>query len=345
MYYRCILVFLSLLWFFSCKKEKVTGLADPVRPVLVAKAEALGTIDKTYTGVVEAEEFSVLAFKIPGTLTEVNVEEGEIVPRGTVIARIDPEDYELQYQTALANFQTAKSIYERTARLQAQDATALQNLEIARADYIQATSAIDIAKSTLGYTRLTAPFRGLIEKKYVENYQQVLIGEAIVKLVNPDKIEVRFVLPENSIHLLEAPKTIYVQFDTHAGEWFEAEIKEFVYSSDGSGIPVTLRITDAAFEPFRNEIYPGFSCKVLFKIENTVADRFIVPASALVREQGKDYLWMVDSAQMRVFRHPVVALRFENQALIREGLNRNDIIVIAGVDDLQEGQKVSLRKE
>ena len=78
-----------------------------------------------------------------------------------MIARIDPYDYQRQYQTALANYKTTESIYERNQRLYAANAVAKQNLEIAQTDYIQATSALNMARRTLDYTVLTAPFDGL----------------------------------------------------------------------------------------------------------------------------------------------------------------------------------------
>lgn len=336
-----ILVLLYLL--VACTKEKSNESFSSPRPVKVVKVGSLSTIDRTYTGTVEAEEFSILAFKVAGTLTSLQVEEGQIIPKNDLIARIDPIDYQLNYQTAASNYETAKSIYERTARLLQQNATAVQNLEIAQADYIRATSALNIAKRTLGYTRLLAPFKGLIEKKYVENFQEVQIGEPIVRLVNPDKLNIRFILPETAISLMQIPKTIYVQFDTYPEHWFRAEIKEYIYSSDGSGIPVTLRINDPDFDPFRKEVYPGFSAKVLLKIENTISDNFIIPASALLFENNRYYIWLVNPEQMTVQRHPVKVLFFEDKALIKKGLYQNDIIVTAGVSDLKDGQKVSIQ--
>lgn len=338
---RIFLILFLLLT--ACSQKQLTEQAPSPRPVKVVKVESLGTIDKFYTGTVEAREFSMLAFKVSGTLTALNVSEGQLIPRGYIIARINPDDYRWNYETAEANYQTAKSIYERTRRLQEQDATAVQNLEIAEADFIQAGAALNIARSSLGYTVLKAPFNGLIEKKYAENYQEVAAGEAIVRLVNPDSLEVRFVLPETSIEIMNSPKKIYVQFDTYPERWFQAEIKEFVYSSDGSGIPVTLKITDPDFAPARLEIFPGFSCKVMMKIENTIADRFIIPASALMKEGKKYYVWIVNADRKTVRRQQVKILRFEDQALVKEGLNSHDLIVTAGVDDLKEGQSVNLQ--
>lgn len=339
-YIYYILIFTFLL--AACQQQETKQESVTPRPVRVVQVKALGTINKSYTGIVEAEEFSILAFKISGPLIAMNAVEGQKVHKGFVIARIDPLDYRLKYEAAEAYYNTAKAIYERNKRLLAQNATAVQNVEIAQADFIQAGAAVNIAKSTLGYTDLKAPFSGLIEKKYVENFQKVTVGEPIVKLVNPEKINIRFVLPETSIGLMSVPKTIYVKFDTYPGKLFKADVKEYIYSSDGSGIPITLRINDPDFDAFRNEVYPGFSCKVYFEIENTVSDNFIIPASALFQENDQEYLWVVNPANYTVQRRQVRIVKFDDKALIKEGLNSDDIIVTAGVTALKEGQQVSI---
>ena len=171
------LVFISILSFcLACQGKKKATLSELPRPVRVIKVEALGTFNHQYTGTVTARNFSILAFRLPGTLTEVNVNTGQKIKKGTVIARIDPYDYQRQYQTALANYKTTESIYERNQRLYAANAVAKQNLEIAQTDYIQATSALNMARRTLDYTVLTAPFDGFIEQRFVENHEEILPG-------------------------------------------------------------------------------------------------------------------------------------------------------------------------
>lgn len=344
MYLNRILCIVTIPLLFSCQGNKQTDSPYPPRPVKIVQVEALGTINKLYTGIVQAEEFSILAFKVSGPLIALNVQEGQKVSKGALIARIDPLDYELQYETTQAAYNTAKAIYERNKRLYAQNAVAAQNLEIAEADYVKATSAINIAKRTLDYTRLTAPFSGIIEKKYVENFQKIQVGESIVKLVNPEEIEIYFILPETSIGLIEVPKTIFVEFDTQKGKLFAADIKEYIYASDGSGIPITLKITDEEFAPFRKNVLPGFSCKVFFKLANTVSDNFIIPASALFNEDGKEYVWIVDPQARTAKRQEVKTLKFSDYALVKEGLNSDDYIITAGVLSVHDGQKVRLLK-
>ena len=87
------LVFISILSFcLACQGKKKATLSDLPRPVRVIKVEALGTFNHQYTGTVTARNFSILAFRLPGTLTEVNVNTGQKIKKGTVIARIDPYD-------------------------------------------------------------------------------------------------------------------------------------------------------------------------------------------------------------------------------------------------------------
>lgn len=333
---------LFILFLSACQPQKENEVPTTPRPVRVTQVKALGTIDRQYTGVVEATEFSILAFKVSGTLTELNVEEGQKVKQGYLIARINPYDYQQQYNTASSNYNAAKSIYERNDRLLKANATATQNVEIAQADYIRAGSAVDIARSTLDYTRLLAPFDGIIVKKYVANHEEVMVGQSIVELVNPDHIEISFVLPETNIELLKAPKTIYVEFDSQKGKLFTSDIKEYIYSSNGFGIPITLKITDKEFLAYRDNVFPGFSCKITFRIQNTVSDHFIIPASALFREGEQEFVWIVDPRTSRVKKQAVTTIRFDQAALVKTGLHSDNIIVTAGVQALKDNQAVTI---
>ena len=92
-----------------------------------------------------------------------------------------------------------------------------------------------MARRTLDYTVLTAPFDGFIEQRFVENHEEILTGQSIVRLIDPKDIEVNFMLPETSIQLLDIPKKIYVEFDSQKGKLFTTEVKEYIYSSNGSG--------------------------------------------------------------------------------------------------------------
>lgn len=332
----------------SCSSKK-GGYQEIARPVRIVKVETLGTMQKMYTGIVEAEEYSKLAFKVSGPLVEMNVDAGQKVKKGTVIAAVDPLDYNLQFEANKAAYITAKSQMERNKKLLSMQAISKQDYEIAEANYVKAQSAYETAQNTLYDTKLRAPFDGFVEEKYVENYQKVQPGESIIKLVNPNKLEVSFILPETNVRLTREKMQVAVEFDTYKGKWFQARVKEFVDASpDGSGIPVRLAITDSSFNRDRFNIYPGFSCKVMLSIDNTTGEGYSVPLSALFKDlkTNETSVWLYNASDATVRRQKVVTEQLfgTDNVQITSGLKADDIIVVAGVNYITDGQKVAVVK-
>ena len=331
---------------FSCEGKK--GHYQEIdRPVRIAKVETLGAMQRMYSGVVGAEEYGKLAFNVSGPLVEMNVDAGQQVKKGTVIAAVDPLDYRLRYEANKSAFITAKSQMERNRKLLSMQAISRQDYEIAEANFVKAKSAYETSESTLSDTKLRAPFDGFVEQKYVENYQKVQPGEAIVKLVNPDKLEVGFIFPETNVRLTREAMQVAVEFDTYRGKWFEAKVKEFVDASPGgSGIPVRLAITDTAFRRDVYPVYPGFSCKVKLSIGNPTGDGYSVPLSAVFKDlkTNETSVWLYDDAKGIVHRRAVVAEQLfgSDQVQITSGLKAGDVIVVAGANYITQGQKVSV---
>ncbi len=322
-----------------------------VRPVKVAEVRSLAYYEKEFAGRVVAREFTNLAFPLGGQIVRIGVAEGSNVVRGQEIARLDPADMNLQLEAERANYQTKQSIMERNERLLSRDAISLQEVEISRAELQAAKSAYEYALSQLSNTVLVAPFAGSVERRYVEQYQQVSAGEPIVKLINPDELEVTFVLPENDSDVVYASERFFVTFDNHPDLDFEAALKESVNASvNGAGVPVTLAITDARFSPLRYNVKAGFACRVKVVIDNAedVRSYVTIPLTALFSPEEDDstatYVWVFDSASATVHRRRVTTdgLTNTSSAIIRNGLSEGELVVTAGVFQLVEGQKVSL---
>lgn len=342
---KLMIVGLSTILGISCCSKKENTHQNIIRPVRILKVESLGSVEKMFTGIVEAEQYSKLAFKLSGPLIEMNVNVGQKVKKGTVIAVVDPLDYKLQNEANKAAYITAASQLERNKKLLAMQAISKQEYEIAEATRIKAKSAYETSVNMLDNTKLRAPFDGFVEIKYVENYQKVQTGESVIKLVNPDKLEVGFVLPETSVELTRMDVKVAVEFDTYKGIWFDAKVKEFVDASpDGGGIPVKLTIDDRRFDRDKHNIYPGFSCKVALKIDDPVADSYIVPLSAVFKDlkTSEMSVWLYETQTGRVKRQRVVAdqLFGNDQIRVSDGLKSDDMIVVAGVNYITDGQEV-----
>lgn len=343
-----LLYFIALLYFLlACSRNEGKSYQDIVRPVRVRTVALPGALDKVYTGIVAAEEFSDLAFKVGGPLVEMNIDAGETVKKGTLLAAIDPTDYQLQNDGNKAAYITARSRLERDRRLLEMQAISQQEFEMSEAGYIQSRSAYRASEKALSDTRLYAPFDGFIEQKYVENYQKVQPGERIVRLVNPDKLTVWFVLPETSVGLTREQMQVTVEFDIYRGLRFQARVQEFVDASPGGGgIPVRLILDDPLFDKTKYPVYPGFSVRVNLRTDNRIADHYVVPLSAVfmdpLTERTAVWRYHPENSTVTALSVTIGSLFGSDKVLITEGLQDGDVIVVDGMNFITEGQKVDV---
>lgn len=346
------LLFLSSVVVFqlvSCMTETPVQVFE--RPVKVYKTDFMNSFTTSYTGMLKSDEISNLAFKMGGQLVKLAVVEGQKVSKGTFIAEIDPSDQFLQEQSAKANYVNSKSQLERFEKLVSKGAISQQQYESAQANYVRDKSAYENAKNMLSETKIYAPFSGIIEKRFVENYQRVQATEPVVRLINPANLEITFTLPENNIFYMSAPdKEFYVEFEAYPGKKFNARVTKFVDSSvDGSGVPVTVVIDDSSFNPEKYIVRPGFSCTVFLKLGNTTdTGTTSVPISAIYSSlaTGKDSVWVYNPANSTVNIKGITigGMYGKDLVIVKDGIQPGEEVVTAGIYQLVDGQKVKLLK-
>lgn len=320
--------------------------AQAVRPVKVTTAADAAFVDKDFAGLATPDDVVNLAFKLAGQVLDVPVSNGESVKKGQLLAELDPRDVELQVSANRSAFQQASSQLSRIRRLLEHEAVSRQEYEAAQTQYAQAKSTYENSLDMLTDTKLRAPFAGVIEQKYVDNFERVQAGQAIIRLVNPITTTVKFTLPENGLDLLSLPTTRFtVEFDNYRGVEFAAELKDYAKtSSDASGFPVSLRLTGV--DTGRYKISPGMSCTITMQVADADPGAVSLPLTAIYAPaDGGRYVWIVD-ADDRVHRRPVALGQpfGRDRVLIDSGVAPGDRVVTAGVYRLQEGEQVRILK-
>ena len=221
----------------SCGQKKGEDI-PLVRPVKTATVSSQSVILKDFSGMVEAVEYVKLAFRVSGQIIDLPVVEGQRVRKGQLIAAIDPRDISLQYAADKAAYETAAAQVERNKRLLGRQAISLQEYEISVANYQKAKSAYELSTNNMRDTKLLAPFDGSIEKRLVENYQRVNSGEGIVRLVNTQKLRIKFTDPMITC-------TCFVPKTPHS-RWSSIRTKAIYSMPDWKSI-LTYRPTARAF--------------------------------------------------------------------------------------------------
>lgn len=326
----------------GCARRRT--VPEEVRPVKVTTASGADFIDKDFAGMATPDDAVNLAFKLPGQVLDVPVSQGEGVRKGALLAELDPRDIQLQVSADRSAFEETRSQLQRMERLLAHEAVSRQEVEIARTRYAQAKSAYENSSDLLQQTRLLAPFAGVIEDKFVDNFERVQAGQAIIRLVDPETTTVKFTLPENGLEALTDPGTSFeVVFDNYRGVRFAARLKDYARtSSDASGFPVSLTVENPDSSRYR--ISPGMSCTITMRSEDPLPGAVSLPVSAIYAPaEGGTYVWAV-TPQDRVERHAVTLgeLYGRDRVVVDSGVRPGERIVTAGVYQLREGQQVRI---
>lgn len=350
------------LLLISCgKKEPEKAEAKAVRPIkLMTVGSALSGQTRKLPGTVRATDRVDLAFQVAGPLIELPVKEGQRVKKGDLLARIDPQDYETNLRNAQGSIAKAKAAvdyavaeYKRYVNVKATDAGAVSdsivNLKytaqnVARADLQSAEAALAAAQDQLDYTRLRAPFSGVIARKYVDNYQEVTVKQPILSLQNVTDIEVLVDVPESMVAPIRTTKPrVYADFASDPSRSFELKIKEAAQLADT--LTQTYQVVLVMPAPTGIRILPGMTATVSIDFASIPGDEnsIVVPAIAVwADDAGHPMVWVVDTKTMAVHRREIKTgdLTGVDSIKVTEGLNPEEVIAISGVSKLQEGQVV-----
>lgn len=338
------LLFLFLSVAVGCTSHRTA--APVVRPVKVTTASQTAFIERDFAGMATPDDAVTLAFKVAGQVLDLPVPTGNYVTKGTLLAELNPRDIELQVAADRSAFEQARSQFARMQRLLEHQAVSQQEFEGARTRYTQAQSVYENSLDMLKDTKLRAPFASVVERKYVDTYERVQAGQAIIRVVNPRSTTVQFTLSEQGLRWLTSDSTHFsVTFDNYRGVVFDAVLKEYVKtSSDASGFPVSLRLTDV--DTVRYRIAPGMSCIVSMQVADSVPDAVSLPVTAIYAPaEGGDYVWVVGADNRVALRAVELGELFgQDRVTVLRGVESGDRVVTAGVYRLHEGDEVRIQK-
>lgn len=339
---RILLSLILLLLAVGCGRR--TPAPRLIRPVKVTTASAAGFLEKDFAGMATPDDAVTLAFKLSGQVLRVAVSKGEQVARGALLAELDPRDVELQVAATRSAYEEARSAQQRMQRLLAHEAVSQQEAEAAATRYAQARSTYDNTLDLLGETRLRAPFAGVIERTYVDNFERVQAGQSIVRLVYPVTTTVQFTLPESGLAVLRDSTTSFtVRFDNYRGVTIPARLKDYAKtSSDASGFPVSLRLENP--DTARWRISPGMSCTITMRRADPDPEAVSLPVSAIYAPaEGGTWVWVVGAGDHVTRREVTLGeLYGRDRVVIDRGVRPGERVVTAGVYQLREGDEVRI---
>lgn len=356
------LSFVTLLTLLSACQPVQPTAEEVVRPI---KALTIGDADiltgKNFPGVAKATQEVALSFRVSGVLAKMPVKIGQKVHLGDELAHLDHRDFEVEVANAKANLASAKAQLtnaqvenERVIRVQKTNPDVVSKSTIdlrlatykqAQAVYASAQALLDAAKDKLSYSTLKAPFDGIVVRRYIENFQDVIPNTPVFRLVDISKIEMDVHVPENLISNLPYVRNIRVVFESFPEVAIPAKIKEV--SNEASIATRAYQVRLIMTPPTGIKVLPGMTGRAYGEVirSNSKKNNIVIPITAVFSsaDSTSTFVWKYNPELNIVNKHEVEKGVLTDQGLmINKGLNYGDIIATAGVQILTEGQKVTL---
>ena len=329
----------------GCGRKEFVERAPVVRAVKVVTAGDESAIqNRTFPGRVQASDQVDLSFRVDGPLIELPVLEGDFVKRGQSVARIDPRDYRIRLDAAVAEVERTDADFRRYSALYEKDAVSKAQLDQALAARDVARALAADAEAALGDTSLRAPFSGQIAETFVENFQDVKAKEPILSLVNVNQVEIVVDVPENlvaRIRAVQLDSRFAARFDAAPGREFETRVSEVATQADPR--TQSFRVTFTLPQPEGVNVLPGMTATVLRNPPPGERVEIVVPAIAIFADEaGSPNVWVVDRTTGTVERRSVRTgdLSGTDSIVVLEGLVPGEDIAVSAVSQLRDGMTV-----
>jgi membrane fusion protein, multidrug efflux system len=290
----------------------------------------------TVAGVVEPVRSIGVNSQLAGAVNTVLVEEGDLVRRGTVLARMDARELAAQLAAAEAQYEVTRAAYERADQLRERRVITLPEYERERTAFAAAQAQRDQLRTRVGFATVTAPLAGVITEKRVESGDVVGNQARLFTIADVTELVVRVGVSELDVVELRQGDAAVITLDAFPNQQLRGRIRRIFPSGD----PTTRLVpTEVVFDAQSARVArPGFLARVTFDLA-TSENVLLLPVSAVLGAQGAQAVFVVENGTAA--RRPVTTgLTSQGRIEIISGLAEGEPVVTMGNNDLRDGMSV-----
>ena len=313
------------------------GPNRPLPAVEVARVER-GAVGRTVTvtgAVVPLRQVGVNA-QLSGVLTQVNVEEGDRVSQGQVLARIDDRELAAQVRASEAQVALAQSTFDRSEALREAQVVTDAEYERDRANLAAARAQLDQLQTRLGFTAIAAPISGVITERRLLAGDVVGPQTRLFTIADLATLIVRLPISELDVGGMREGETVELRMDALPTQTFTGRIRRVFPTADTTNrlVPVEVVLQGEGARRAR----PGYLARVTFSLDER-GDALLVHANAVVGTAGAEAVFVVEEGQ--AVRRPVVTgMRQVDQVEILSGVVEGESVIVRGHSSLGDGANV-----
>ncbi len=311
--------------------------------IVVAQAQTL-TQGLPVSGTLKAVNSAMVKARVTGELMDFTLREGDRVKQGQVVARIDPTEYlarqrqaQRQVDAAMAQVEVAQKQFDNNKALVDQGFisktaldTSLSNLSGAKASYLAAVAALDVARKSVDDTTLKAPLSGLIAQRLAQPGERVAPDARIVEIVDLSQLEIEAAVPPADAAAVRMGQSASLTMEG-SQRVVQARVLRINPSTQAGSrsVLIYLGVNNQA-ESRQTELRQGLFLQG--QLATTELSSLAVPVTSVRTDKPQPYVQWIDNSQVR---HMTVNLGARGQ------VNEQNMVAVTGVGaTLAEGTQI-----
>lgn len=279
-----------------------------------------------------------------GYLQNIMVDEGQFVKKGQMMFQIMPMLYKAELQKAQAEANFAEIEYKNTKSLADSNVVSQNELALAKAKFDKAKAEVALEQVHLDFTEIRAPFDGIMDHFQVRLGSLVDEGDLLTTLSDNSKMWVYFNVPEAEYLAFKSGQSkddmMKVQLMMANHEMFQypgvVETIEADFNNETGNIAFR-----ATFPNPKALLRHGETGNVLVKRE--VNNGLLIPQKATFEVLEKKFVYVIDKDNKVHSREITISAELPHIFVVDSGLNENDKILIEGLRQVRENEKIDLK--
>ncbi|MFN3879960.1 MAG: efflux RND transporter periplasmic adaptor subunit [Nitrincola lacisaponensis] len=291
-------------------------------------------LDRVRTGTLRAITRYRLFAQEEGQIAQLPWYPGDWIDQGELLMALDDSLLRSQITRSRAELNRAERDLERVRALSQRNLVSVEELQRRETELEIARAELAILTTRLSYTRMAAPFSGVVTERLSEPGNFASKNTHLLTLIDPQSVVVDLQLSEQVITHLRVGDEVEIQLDALGARQFPGKITRIYPEVD----PLTRRgQIEIRPDPVPDGALPGQLARV--SLSANLQQRMMIPFAALRYEQG-EYVYVMNEDRKIEKREVITGLRVADRVEVLSGLESGDRIVIRGFMGLTEGREV-----
>jgi membrane fusion protein, multidrug efflux system len=295
-------------------------------------------------GTIEAINRATLTAQTQGRVTAIYFDVDDYVEQGQLILELENSEQKSLVSRASGGLDEARAAEQEASRNFSRVEGLLQSGTLSQADFDRSKAALDAtrarikqaeanldqARQQLSYTRIVAPYPGILTDRFVETGELATPGKPLVAGLSLDRIRVTATVPQRHVDAVRRQQSLTVLLDD-GSRLSSDKVTVFPYAESGSH---SFRIR-AELDSTANGIYPGMFARV--EVVTGEREIIVVPQSALLRNQELVAVYRLDELDRPRLTQVRTGRQLEDGIEILSGLRAGTRIALDVAEVLKQG--------